>query len=906
MRLGRWLACTLLLVLLGCSSDPAGTDVHSASDLWLEDTPVSCPGVACTTASDCAKSGPCIAATNCLDGCCSYLYKPEATACELPCEGGGACNATGECVGTEPLACVDVDGNPCTAAWCDPGTGTCSAAEKPVADGTVPMESNCWEGLVCKDGAVDESSASPSSLQADCAAQNEAVKPMGCVEQVVCVDSEPDCVVLHKDEGSQCWAGGGGTGASCPGHSCSSNGDCLPDDALTVECGEEAWPAECDATCQECTTLTCHWIDDPANPDSPKKKVKYCKPEAVVGETCDDSNDCTEGDTCALASQTQGPQGKETLGECLEGEGTTKEACLAEMEWPALSCLKAGTSCDPLDGCTFDQEGADTWCSPPLSVCYNKAQTYCTHQDALGDGKWNSETGCHIVFFAAEGCDDGNPCTEDLCDTGSGCINSQKENGTPCGEEMICQGGECLPVCVPNCDGKSCGGDGCDGSCGLCDDTNPCTLNICADGGQCTHPAGNQGAQCGAQELCLGQCQAGSCVETAVEVCNGQDDDCDDQVDEGDLCPAGFSCDAGVCKQDCTPAAGSWTDWSCGACSVECGGGTQLCTRSCTNPPPSCGGAQCGGAASEFLNCNLQICSNDLPTGTTVKSVCSVVTAGEVPAGKTSILLKAWGGGGGGGAPGGGGGGAFVQGTLAVQPGDELELRVGCGGEAKNGGGGASYVLKNGSTVLVAAGGGGGGSDGCSGCHKTTHPDVGHGGAGGPVNSSGQAGVPDNTYNAFISGGQGGSQGAGGAGGTTDDQSIYDGCVLNGYQGSANTGGANTMGICAEGYSASWYEGGKKGGGNGSGGGGGAGYFGGGGGGAKYTYNGGGGGGGSSWVAADVTGITSEGGNLRTPGGTGIPGYANDAGLGGQGQTDPFAQPLNATPGNPGLIIMVL
>ena len=49
---------------------------------------------------------------------------------------------------------------------------------------------------------------------------------------------------------------------------------------------------------------------------------------------------------------------------------------------------------------------------------------------------------------------------------------------------------------------------------------------------------------------------------------------------------------------------GGWSDWS--ACSATCGGGTQ--TRTCTNPPPSGGGADCSGPSSQ--SCNQQACKS--------------------------------------------------------------------------------------------------------------------------------------------------------------------------------------------------------------------------------------------------------------------------------------------------------
>ena len=67
-------------------------------------------------------------------------------------------------------------------------------------------------------------------------------------------------------------------------------------------------------------------------------------------------------------------------------------------------------------------------------------------------------------------------------------------------------------------------------------------------------------------------------------------------------------------------------------------------------------------------------------------------TSWTVPAGVTSITVKAWGGGGGGGggaypySGGAGGGGGFARATLAVTPGNTLTVRVGGGGRGGDGG----------------------------------------------------------------------------------------------------------------------------------------------------------------------------------------------------------------------------
>jgi len=57
------------------------------------------------------------------------------------------------------------------------------------------------------------------------------------------------------------------------------------------------------------------------------------------------------------------------------------------------------------------------------------------------------------------------------------------------------------------------------------------------------------------------------------------------------------------------PVDGVWSAWS--ACSASCGGGTQ--TRTCTNPPPANGGAQCDGGNTQ--SCNQTACPAQCYTG---------------------------------------------------------------------------------------------------------------------------------------------------------------------------------------------------------------------------------------------------------------------------------------------------
>lgn len=108
-----------------------------------------------------------------------------------------------------------------------------------------------------------------------------------------------------------------------------------------------------------------------------------------------------------------------------------------------------------------------------------------------------------------------------------------------------------------------------------------------------------------------------------------------------------------------------------------------------------------------------------------------------VPAGVTSVTVKAWGAGGGAASGGTGGGGGFAQSTVTVTPNEPLLIDVGAGGAATGANGGDS-TFRRASTHLVRGGGGGGGNG-----------SAGSGGVGyvstTGATSSGSGATPGNT-----------------------------------------------------------------------------------------------------------------------------------------------------------------
>lgn len=699
-----------------------------------------------------------------------------------------------------------------------------------------------------------------------------------------CMKDE-DCANPVLDMKNRC-VDFGADGKFC-GVQCSTNTDCpvgyecrdVPQGNGTVkQCTPEKWQCPCtDKFKNNAYTTTCYKENPFGRCYGHRTCDQPCDAREPAPEKCNNVDDDCNGQTddnvpsheCEITNQYGTCKGK-TL--CIAG----KELCQGRQP--------AREACN----------GMDDDCN---------GQTDEGFPDTDGDGVANCVDNCPDV---------ANPDQKDTNHDGVGdaCSTTNKDSdgdGDPDSTDCAPNDPTISHKAQEKCDGKD---DNCNGT---VDDENAkgCTvyyMDSDGDGYGVTSASATSRCLCSPQ----GDWRATSsddCNDNdkaihpgAAEVCDGKDNNCDGSVDDGaNICPNGSVCKDGQCVQGCTPVNGGWTDWNCPECSACATSVT--CTRTCTNPAPSCGGQNCTGPSTKAKSCD--------ESGTLVfagrKKVfdkCGDNFIGTVPSGIRTIHVKMWGGGGGGGAPGSGGGGAFVKADLSVSSGDKIEVRVGCGGPKKAGGAGASYVFLNSRVVLVAAGGGGGGVDGCSGCSKDNDIEAGAGGAGGPVGGKGQDGRVNNDGNTGSEGGKGGTQTAGGAGGISNDHSSYDECHSNGFPGAANQGGYNHA-HCKRGYAAKYQKPSCLGIGDGAGGGGGSGWYGGGSGAAKWTYSGGGGGGGSSYASPDVArDVYSEGGNWAVPGGTSDPDYNGHAGRGGQGTTDSFDNSRQAQPGQDGLIVL--
>ncbi|XP_052083470.1 coadhesin-like [Mytilus californianus] len=77
---------------------------------------------------------------------------------------------------------------------------------------------------------------------------------------------------------------------------------------------------------------------------------------------------------------------------------------------------------------------------------------------------------------------------------------------------------------------------------------------------------------------------------------------------EGAHC-SGSSTMSESCNTHSCPVNGGWSDWTSWAtCTLDCGGGTQSKTRTCSKPAPAHDGLVCGGDSSASQSCNTHLC----------------------------------------------------------------------------------------------------------------------------------------------------------------------------------------------------------------------------------------------------------------------------------------------------------
>ena len=593
-----------------------------------------CTDTVCTGAPrDCS-----FLSVGCLEGSCSEtkgicesLPLSTGTACDdgQKCTSGDICIA-GVCTGGAVAGCCSEaadcdDGNPCTVDTCDAGSGGCSN------DASAANGIGCNDGQYCTIGDTCAGGLCTGEARS-CAAKD------GPCTQGVCDDGVDACVAEAKVDGTPCDTDENGcTDDVCGGGLCDhpfntalcDDGDpCTFTDACDLgACGGVAY--ECDDG-HPCTLDTCVGdgacsnevvfgaclaggecrVDGEENPENP---CLVCDPTQDAsawspledGAACDDDDNPCTSDECAAGACVH-PANTDP---CDDDDPCTQEDACADG-----ACGGDPFSCDDGLFCTVDACDSEGGCTHTVDadaclidgVCYigesTSAGNPClTCSPAASQTAWSAKptgTPCEdgsacsmndacngdVCAGAPVDCDDTNPCTDDACDTATGCTHV--DNTLPCNDgafctvDTVCEGGECL---------------GEPRDCGELDDQ--CNQGVCdEDADACVADPMPEGTACDDEQVCTGddQCTAGACVGGALGGCCEKDADCDDQ---------------NPCTQDtCAPDTGDCTQEAAAMDAASCDDG-QYCSVNDT-----CAAGVCGGAPRDCSEqddeCNLGTCND--------------------------------------------------------------------------------------------------------------------------------------------------------------------------------------------------------------------------------------------------------------------------------------------------------
>ena len=557
---------------------------------------------------DCDDGDPCTVADECADGQCAGFPINCQCVVDEDCaalEDGDLCNGILYCnQENPPYVCALAPGTVascplpegpdafCLQAVCAPDTGECS------------IETD-QEGFACDDG--NPCTAGDKCELGVCA----GTVPVNCTDGTPCTDDScsPESGCINTPNQAPCFDGN-----LCTVEDVCADGVCTGGPALPCDDGNDCTLDGCDPA------LGCAW-------------------EPLTGDDCDDGNACTTGDECVAGKCVA------AVLECDDGNGCTDDACNLDSGGCVFSMNSA--PCDDGDMCTaFDL------CN--LGQCVGGGQIACNDDNPCTDDSCLALVGCEFVPNEAAcsddnpctggdhchqgkcsptgmvDCDDGNPCTDDLCHLVEGCVNTPNaapcNDGDPCTLTDACESGACagadpdlcdddnvctLDTCVPLfgcthsnaddtlCDDLNpcttvdvCAGGQCAGDVEkTCDDLNVCTVDSCVPYEGCTYLA-DDGATCDDGNACtlVDTCASADCFGTGEPACSDGDactvDACvppggclysplvpccgDGSVDPPEECDDGNVLDGDGCNGQCeeeTSVTMVWTDGQTGVCS---------------------------------------------------------------------------------------------------------------------------------------------------------------------------------------------------------------------------------------------------------------------------------------------------------------------------------------------------
>jgi len=470
----------------------------------------SCP-------SDCGPCGPV-----CGDAKCDPAGNENCQTCPTdcgPCKpfcGDGVCASNPFGGAVETCSNCPTDCGPCkptcgdkkcdgsAGETCKSCPGDCGPCPPACGDGVCTAPTPFTPGETCQTCPIDCGKCAPKCGDFFCdkvagESCSNCVQDCGqCPAQCGNAQCEPgeNCLLCPKDCGV-CPPNDGCLNSPVPGCGGCGCEKCVCD--AEPFCCKTAWDAACVNACK----TNCGGC---GNVCKPQCAGKQCGPDACGGAcgVCKPGETCTFTGVCVVPPKTCGD------GICKPTDNESCKVCPEDCGQCPAVC--GDGSCVPGETCSSCPKD----CGTCPSVCGNS----------------KCEPGETCQSCAKDCCPPAN-CGDLVCQAASG------ETCNTCPQDC----GTC--PCVPNCGKKTCGDNGCGGSCGKCTDKQYCSAQ-----GQCVCAPQCAGKQCG-DDACGGKC--GTCA--TGKLCVGTqcvdpakcfaDADCDDK----DGCTVDM-CFGGVCAHE--------------------------------------------------------------------------------------------------------------------------------------------------------------------------------------------------------------------------------------------------------------------------------------------------------------------------------------------------------------------
>ena len=510
-------------------------------------------------------------------GKCSMANLPDGVACQPAnlCLASGVC-AAGQCIGGGAKICDD--GNPCTVDLCNGQQG---------CQHVVDAGASCDDGIAyTSDCACDDS---------DCSLYDDGNKCNGWYqcEEKLCVNVTPEpCPAsqsgckkwICQPDSGECEEEAVADGTACSAGICSDKAQCQEGECVTlvpVVCDDEN-PGTKDLCDPEfgCAHENIEGLCDDGNYCTTNDIYTngICMGESLAG-CCDWDYECNDGDPCNGIEKCIGHicvAGSDVVCPVPPDEQCSEYVCDSQAGGQCkLKAIHNGDSCDDGNACTMEDRCDDKQCAgEPIP------------QELLDDGDVCTDDLCdpldgvmHPFNFAP--CDDLNECTEgDQCNGAGKCAGNlapvqpaadckfwvcnpatgdlEKQNasdgswcddGDACSVNDACQAGKCEPGGTVNPDdGNPCTNDYCDPEDGVFHlyNSKPCSDgNLCTVSDQCV-----QGECKGAPAACPSDgnpCTKEYCDPTVGCAYEALDNTAPGTCDDDNLCTMGDFCVAGKC-----------------------------------------------------------------------------------------------------------------------------------------------------------------------------------------------------------------------------------------------------------------------------------------------------------------------------------------------------------------------